>query len=73
MAGYKVDELYREVGKYKARIDVYLTAQGYEATAIFLDNPNVNPLVRCIDRSKERAIALALERLARILNRIQLQ
>jgi hypothetical protein len=73
VAGYKVDELYREVGKYKARIDVYLTAHGYEATAIFLDNPNVNPLVRCIDRSKERVIALALERLARILNRIQLQ
>jgi hypothetical protein len=38
MAGYKVDELYREVGKYKARIDVYITARGYEATAVFLDN-----------------------------------
>jgi hypothetical protein len=73
VAGYKVDELYGEIGNYKARIDVYLTAQGYEATAILLNNPNVKPLVRCIDRSKERAIALALERLARILNRIQLQ
>ncbi|KPD00585.1 hypothetical protein LR69_01237 [Geobacillus sp. BCO2] len=73
MAGYKVDELYRELGKYKARIDVYLTVHGYEATAIFIDNPNVNPLVRCVDRNKERAITLALERLARILNKIQLQ
>ncbi|KAF0993822.1 hypothetical protein [Geobacillus sp. TFV-3] len=42
MAGYKVDELYREVGKYKARIDVYITAQGYEATAVFLDNLNTH-------------------------------
>ncbi|UOE78287.1 hypothetical protein [Parageobacillus thermoglucosidasius] len=71
MAGYKVDELYREVGKYKARIDVYITAQGYEATAVFLDNLNTKPLVKFVDRSKERAIALSLEQLARIFNRMQ--
>jgi hypothetical protein len=73
MAGYKVDELYREVGKYKARIDVYITAQGYEATAIFLDNPGTKPLIKFVDRNKDKAVALALERLARILNRMQLQ
>jgi hypothetical protein len=73
MTGYKVDELYREVGKYKARIDVYITAHGYEATATFLDNPGTKPLIKCVDRSKDKAIALALERLARILNRAQLQ
>jgi hypothetical protein len=73
MAGYKVDELYREVGKYKARIDVYITDQGYEATAVFLDNLNTKPLVKFVDHSKDKAIALALERLARILNRMQLQ
>jgi hypothetical protein len=73
MAGYKVDELYREVGKYKARIDVYITAQGYEATAIFLDNPGTKPLIKFVDSSKDRAIALALERLVRILNRMQFQ
>lgn len=71
MAGYKVDKLYREVGKYKARIDVYLTAQGYEATAVFIDNPEVRPLVKFVDRSKNMAIALALEQLARINNRLQ--
>jgi len=71
MAGYKVDKLYHEVGKYKARIDVYLTAQGYEATAVFIDNPEVRPLVKFVDRSKNMAIALALEQLARINNRLQ--
>ena len=71
MAGYKVDELYREVGKCKARIDVYITAQGYEATAVFLDNLNTKPLVKFVDRSKERAIALSLEQLARIFNHMQ--
>jgi hypothetical protein len=70
MAGYKVDELYREVGKYKARIDVYITAQGYEATAVFLDNSGAQPLIKFIDRSKDKVIALALERLARILIRM---
>lgn len=72
MAGYKVDELYRDVGKYKVRIDVYITDQGYEATAIFLDNPGTKPLIKFVDRNKDKAIALALERLARILNRMQL-
>jgi hypothetical protein len=71
MAGYKVDELYRKVGKYKARIDVYITARGYEATVAFLDNPNTKPLVKFVDRSKKRAIALSLEQLARIFNRMQ--
>ncbi|MBA2873162.1 hypothetical protein HNQ85_003500 [Anoxybacillus calidus] len=66
MAGYKVDELYREVGKYKARIDVYITARGYEAAAVFLDNPNAKPMVKFVDRNKDRAIVLALEQLARI-------
>lgn len=66
MAGYKVDELYREAGKYKARIDVYITAHGYEATAVFLDNPNTKPMVKFVDHSKDRAIALALQQLARI-------
>jgi hypothetical protein len=59
MAGYKGDELYREVGKCKARIDVYITDQGYEATAVFLDNPGTQPLIKFIDRSKDKAIALA--------------
>jgi hypothetical protein len=73
MAGYKVDELYREVGKHKVRIDVYITNHGYEVDAVFLDKCNAKPLVKVIDPSKERVIALALERLARILNRMQLQ
>jgi hypothetical protein len=43
MSGYKVEELYREIGEYKARIDVYITAQGYyEVTAVFLDNPGTS-------------------------------
>lgn len=70
MSGYKVEELYREIGEYKARIDVYITAQGYyEVTAVFLDNPGTKPLIKFVDRNKDKAIALALERLARILNR----
>jgi hypothetical protein len=71
MAGYKIDEIYRKVGKYKARIDVYLTSSGYETTAVFLDNTNTKPFIKFVDHCKERAIALSLEQLARIFNRIQ--
>jgi hypothetical protein len=59
MARYKGDELYREIGKCKAGIDVYITAQGYEATAVFLDNPGNQPLIKFVDRSKDKVIALA--------------
>lgn len=69
MSEYKVEELYREVGKYKVRIDVYITAHGYyEVTVVFLDNPGTKPLIKFVDLNKDKAIALALERLARILN-----
>jgi hypothetical protein len=72
MAGYKVDELYRKCAGYRVRIDVYLTAHGYEVTTTFIDNPNIRPFVKFTDRSKDMAIALALEQLGRINNRLLL-
>jgi hypothetical protein len=54
MAGYKVDELYRKVEKCKARIDVYITDQGYEVTVIFLHNPGAKQLINSLIASKTK-------------------